>query len=63
MRKHKSESEERCRTCRYAESIGQLAVYVSPNCPHGHLIRDRLVTPRRICEICKADVEVCPTDS
>lgn len=52
------EAEDRCWSCRFAESIGQIAVFVTPDCPHGHLIRDRLVVPRRVCETCKAFAEV-----
>lgn len=39
--------------CRYVKSIGQIAVYVEPNCPNGHLIKGNLVTSKCSCEKCK----------
>jgi len=42
-------------TCRYVKTIGQIAVYVEPNCPHAHLLKGYLVTSKKTCEKCRRD--------
>lgn len=40
--------------CRYAEKVGQIAVYVKPNCPHASMIKGHLVTTKNKCDKCKS---------
>lgn len=39
-------------SCPCVESIGANAVYVTPSCPHVHLIKGRLVTTKGECRRC-----------
>ena len=39
--------------CRYVKTIGQIAVYVEPNCVHSHLLKGQLVISKQTCEKCK----------
>jgi hypothetical protein len=43
---------EKFRTCRHAEQVGEIAVYVKPTCPHLNLIKGKLVTSKRCCRSC-----------
>ena len=36
--------------CRYVKTIGQIAVYVEPNCVHSHLLKGQLVTSKQACK-------------
>ena len=38
--------------CPNAESVGEMAVYVTPACPFFHMIHGRLVTSKRDCRRC-----------
>lgn len=40
--------------CRYVESIGNTAVFVTPNCPEGHSLHGYLVTTKSKCQKCKS---------
>ncbi|MBS6195462.1 MAG: hypothetical protein KH828_07775 [Clostridiales bacterium] len=41
-------------TCRYVETVGQIAVYVKPGCPRSNLIKGHFVTSKRRCEDCRS---------
>ena len=41
--------------CKHVKQIGQMAVYVTPGCPNGHLIKGYFVTTKHACENCKGD--------
>lgn len=45
--------EEKYRTCKHAEKIGQIAVYVAPGCPQASLIKGVLVSSKIRCRECK----------
>lgn len=40
--------------CRYVESVGNTAVFVTPNCPKGHTVHGYLVTTKSECQKCKS---------
>ena len=44
---------ENYETCRFVRSVGQIAVYVQPNCPNLHLIKGEMVTSKLACTKCK----------
>lgn len=41
-------------TCRYAESVGQIAVYVKPACPRALMMKGNLVSTKTRCANCKS---------
>lgn len=41
-------------TCKFSDSIGEIAVYVTPGCPRATLIRGRLVSSKTRCEECRS---------
>lgn len=45
--------EEKYRTCKHAEKIGQIAVYVAPGCPQASLVKGHLVSSKSRCRNCK----------
>lgn len=47
-------SKQKYETCRYVESIGNAAVFVTPNCPEGHSLHVYLVATKSECKRCKS---------
>lgn len=39
-------------TCAHALEVGSMAVYVTPDCPHGHTIRGKLACLKTDCRRC-----------
>ena len=46
--------EEKYQTCKHAEKIGQIAVYVAPGCPQANMIKGTLVSSKIRCRECKS---------
>lgn len=44
---------EKYQTCKHAESIGQIAVYVTPGCKRASMVRGNLVSSKKRCMECK----------
>ena len=44
--------KEKFETCRHAESVGTMAVFVKPTCPHATMIRGKLVSSKMRCRNC-----------
>ena len=45
--------EEKYQTCKHAEKIGQIAVYVAPGCPQASLVKGHLASSKSRCRNCK----------
>lgn len=45
-------NKEKFETCRHVESVGTMAVFVKPTCPHATMIRGKLVSSKTRCRNC-----------
>lgn len=45
---------EKYETCRYAETVGNIVVYVKPACPRLSMIKGMLVTSKTRCRKCRS---------
>ena len=41
-------------TCKYVESVGQLAVYVTPGCPRAEMLKGNLISSKWRCKECRS---------
>lgn len=48
------EKQEKYETCKHAESVGDIAVYVKPTCPRLSMIKGMLVTSKSRCRKCRS---------
>ena len=44
---------DKCKTCKHAISVGEMAVYVTPSCPRASMIRGVLVSSKIRCRECR----------
>lgn len=48
------EDRPKYETCQHVESIGQLAVYVTPGCPRAEMLKGYLISSKWRCKECRA---------
>lgn len=46
------DKQPKWKTCRHAIGVGNIAVYVTPNCRNLHMMHGTLVSTKRACERC-----------
>ena len=46
--------KEKFYTCKYAKEVGEIAVFVEPQCPHCTKIQGRLVSSKQRCRSCSS---------
>lgn len=44
--------KEKFETCSHTESVGTMAVFVKPTCPHAAIIKGKLVSSKTRCRNC-----------
>lgn len=46
-------SEQKYNTCRFVQSVGNIAVFVTPNCPNVTMVHGCMVSTKSRCNKCK----------
>lgn len=47
-------AKEKYETCKHAERVGQIAVYVKPSCPRLSIVKGNLVSSKVRCRECRS---------